>query len=57
VSLILKILKSLYPRVDLDTVGEGFAATCTDEEALKLVDDSAVMAEHIRDASSGHVIG
>jgi hypothetical protein len=42
-------LKSLYPRADLDTVGEGFTVTCNDEEALKLVEDSAVTAGHIID--------
>jgi hypothetical protein len=31
----------------LDTAGEGFAATCTDEEALKLVEDSIVMGDRI----------
>jgi hypothetical protein len=49
VSLTLSILRSLYPRADLDAVGEGFAATCSDEEALKLIDDSAVMVGHIMD--------
>jgi hypothetical protein len=29
------------PRADLDTTGEGFAVTYSDEEALKLVEDSA----------------
>jgi hypothetical protein len=43
-SLTLGILKSLYPRADLDAVGKGFAATCSDEEALKLVEDSAKIA-------------
>jgi hypothetical protein len=33
----------------LDAVGEGFAATCSDEEALKLVEDPAVMARHVVD--------
>jgi hypothetical protein len=33
VSLILRILKSLYPRANLDAVGEGFAATYTNAEA------------------------
>jgi hypothetical protein len=33
----------------LDAVGEGFAATCSDEEALKLIEDSAVMMGHITD--------
>jgi hypothetical protein len=31
------------PQADLDAVGEGFAVTCSNEEALKLVEDSAVM--------------
>jgi hypothetical protein len=48
-SLTLNILKSLYPRADLDATGEGFTATCSDEEALKRVEDSAVMAGHIVD--------
>jgi hypothetical protein len=33
----------------LDGVGEGFAVTCTGEEALKLVEDSDSMADHIVD--------
>jgi hypothetical protein len=49
VSLNLGILKSLYPRADLDTASEGFAATCSDEEALKLIDDSAMTVGHIED--------
>jgi hypothetical protein len=48
-SLTLSILKSLYPRADLDAVGKGLATTCSYEEALKLVDDSAVMVGHIVD--------
>jgi hypothetical protein len=48
-SLTLRILKSLYPRADLDAAGEGFVATCSDKEALKLVKDSAVRAGHIVD--------
>jgi hypothetical protein len=48
-SLTLGILKSLYPRADLDAAGEGFAVTYSDEEALKLIEDSAVMAGHIVD--------
>jgi hypothetical protein len=28
---------------------EGFAATCSDEEALKLIEDSAVTVRHIVD--------
>jgi hypothetical protein len=49
VSLSLGILKSLYPRADLDAVGEGFTATCSDEEALKLIEDSVVMAGQVVD--------
>jgi hypothetical protein len=41
-SLTLGILKSLYPRDDLHAVCEGFAMTCSDEEALTLVKDSTV---------------
>jgi hypothetical protein len=48
-SLTLKILMSLYPRADLDAAGEGFAVTCSDEEALKLVEDSVVTAGHVVD--------
>jgi hypothetical protein len=48
-SLTLGILKFLYPRANLDVVGEGFMSTCSDEEALKLVEDSAVMVERIID--------
>jgi hypothetical protein len=43
-SLSLGIWKFLYPRADLDTMGKGFVATCSDEEALKLVNDSIVTA-------------
>jgi hypothetical protein len=39
VSLTLRILKSLYPH------DNGFAASCTNEEALKLMEDSAIMAD------------
>jgi hypothetical protein len=49
VSLSLRILKSLYPQANLDVAGEGFAATCSDNEALKLIEDSTVAAEHIVD--------
>jgi hypothetical protein len=49
VSLTLRILKSLYPRAELDAAGEGFAMTCSDEEALKLVENSAVTAGQIID--------
>jgi hypothetical protein len=49
VSLTLRILKFLYPRADLDGVGEVFAETYSDEEALKLIEDSAVMVGQIID--------
>jgi hypothetical protein len=49
VSLTLKILKSLYPQADMDAVGKGFMATCSDEEALKLVEDSTMTARQIVD--------
>jgi hypothetical protein len=49
VSLTLGILKSLYPQVDLDAVGQGFAVTCTNEEALNLVEDSTVIAGQVVD--------
>jgi hypothetical protein len=48
-SLTLGILKSLYPRADFDAAGEGFAVTCTDEDALKLVEDSAMIAKQVID--------
>jgi hypothetical protein len=46
-SLTLGILKSLYPRADLDMVGEGFTATYSEDEANKLVEDSAVAASQV----------
>jgi hypothetical protein len=42
-SLTLGILKTLYPRADLDAAGEGFTVTCSNEEAIKLIEDSAMM--------------
>jgi hypothetical protein len=33
----------------LDAAGEGFAAICTGEEALKLVEDSDSTTDHIVD--------
>jgi hypothetical protein len=48
-SLTLKILKSLYPRANMDTTGDGFAMTYTNVEALKLVEDFALMANRIVD--------
>jgi hypothetical protein len=47
--LTLWILKSLYPRADFDATGEGFTTTCSDDEALKLIEDSARMAVRIID--------
>jgi hypothetical protein len=47
--LTLGILKSLYPRADLDVAGEGFTATCSNEEALKVVEDSARTADQVVD--------
>jgi hypothetical protein len=41
-SLTLRILKSLYPRADLDVASEGFTMTCSEDEANKLVEDSIV---------------
>jgi hypothetical protein len=49
VILTLKILKSLYPRADLDAAGESFVVTCSDEEALKLTEDSAVTVGQVID--------
>jgi hypothetical protein len=49
VSLTLGILKSLYPQADLDAVGEGFVVTYNDEEALKLVENSAKAAGQVVD--------
>jgi hypothetical protein len=46
-SLTLRILKSLYPRANMDAAGESFLVTYTDEETLKLVEDSIVMADLI----------
>jgi hypothetical protein len=37
------------PPANLDVAGEGFTVTCSDEEALKLIDDSVVMAGHVVD--------
>jgi hypothetical protein len=48
-SLNLDILKSLYARANLDMACEGFTATYSNEEALKLIENSAVTARHIMD--------
>jgi hypothetical protein len=55
VSLTLGILKSLYPRVDLDVAGDGFAATYTDEEGLKLVKDSTLTVDRIVEMVLVHI--
>jgi hypothetical protein len=52
-SLTLRILKSLYPRANLDAESKGLAVTCSDEEALKLIMDSAVMVGQVVDMSLG----
>jgi hypothetical protein len=36
-------------RANLDVVGEGFVATCSDEEALKLFEDFAKTAGQVVD--------
>jgi hypothetical protein len=46
-SLTLRIMKSLYRWADLNAPGE--AATYSDDESLKLIEDSAVTAEHFVD--------
>jgi hypothetical protein len=48
-SLTLKILKSPYPLADLDVMSEAFTVTCSDEEALKLIENSAMMAGQVID--------
>jgi hypothetical protein len=49
VSLTLGILMSLYARANLDVAGEGFVVTCSDEEVLKLVEDSAKIVGQVVD--------
>jgi hypothetical protein len=46
-TLTLGILKSLYLVANLDAMGEAFAVTYTNEEALKLVEGSTMMADRI----------
>ena len=43
-SLTLGILKSLYPRANLDIAGEGFAKNCEPMQASQLVKDSVAAA-------------
>jgi hypothetical protein len=45
--LTLGILKLLYPRADMDVEGEGFATTCTEDEAHKQVEDSAAVVSQV----------
>jgi hypothetical protein len=47
VSLTLRILKSLYPQVDLDVAGEGFAMTYTEDEANQLIEHSTVTTSRV----------
>jgi hypothetical protein len=51
-SLTLRILKSIYPWVDLVMAGEGFPATCTEDEANQLMEDSAVMVSRVMEMLS-----
>jgi hypothetical protein len=46
-TLTLEIMKSLYPRANMDVANEGFTTTCTKDEANKLVEDSVVTADQI----------
>ena len=46
-SLTLGILKSLYPRANLDVAGEGFAKDCEPAQASQLVKDSIAAATEI----------
>jgi hypothetical protein len=46
-SLTLGILKSLYPQANWDATGEGFAATCSEDEATKLVEESTATASRV----------
>jgi hypothetical protein len=45
--LTLGILKPLYPWANMDVASEGFVATCIEDEANKLKEDSAVTARKI----------
>ena len=52
-ALALGITKLLYPKIDLEGVSEGFAATCKDEEAIQLVEYARPYAkEAIKDIST-----
>jgi hypothetical protein len=54
-SLTLSVLKSHYPQAVLDTTGDGFAVSCTEEDDLKLMEDSALEADHIVDMVPVHM--
>jgi hypothetical protein len=43
------------PQADLDAVDDGFAVTCTEEDALKLTEDSALTADRIVDMVLVHM--
>jgi hypothetical protein len=49
VSLTIGILMSMYTQADLNVAGEGIVVTSSDEEALKLVEDSAVTVGQVID--------
>jgi hypothetical protein len=42
--LTIGILKSLYPKANLDVAGEGFVATCKEDEATDLVQSFVEMS-------------
>lgn len=46
-SFALAQTKSLYPRVDVDSVGEGFAAGTSDERALELISEAQESAKKV----------
>jgi hypothetical protein len=46
-NLTLRILMSLYPKADLGAAGEGFAATCMEDEATDLVQGFLEIATQI----------
>jgi hypothetical protein len=56
-SVTLGILESLYPRANLDVASEGLAATCSDEEVLKLVEDTAKIVIQVVDMLGVDVFG
>jgi hypothetical protein len=43
------------PRADLDVAGDDFAVTCTDEEGLKLMEDSTLMTGRIVEMVPVHI--